>query len=116
MFRRDLKNGAIISFADIETVTLLHRDAKYFFSMQVMFPRASCVMWLAAGIKNTSADAAVIKGLLRSISTEIPLLKTAFIDINCGYYNNLARTVNLIIQNFNQLLLEQDSKILTERE
>ncbi|KAF2452119.1 putative polyketide synthase [Karstenula rhodostoma CBS 690.94] len=100
------ENAIIISFVDIESSTLLHRDATHFQMIQAVIRKASYIMWLAAG---TGPESAVMKGLLRSISTENPLLKTAFIDIDSSYYSNFAATANVILDKIlSQVEVEQD--------
>jgi hypothetical protein len=109
------ENAVIISFVDIESSTLLHGNAAYFQVIQAVIQKAACIMWLTTGTDATGPESAVMKGLLRSISTENPLLKTTFIHIDSSYYIDFVRTANLILDKFLRQV-EVDVGTVTDRE
>lgn len=96
--------SSIVTLADIENLTLLHRNDTYFKAIQALITQASTVVWVAArDAANAPGESAVMKGMLRSVSTEQVLSKIAFIELCEAHIGSLSRTAELIASKFAEL-------------
>ncbi|KAI0898729.1 hypothetical protein F4806DRAFT_506709 [Annulohypoxylon nitens] len=90
----------IISLVDIESITLLHRDEKYFQAIQAIIGKNPTILWISAG---NHAEPSVMKGMWRSVATENVLLKIAMIEVERSHLSSLSRTADLISRKFIEL-------------
>ncbi|KAI0108554.1 putative polyketide synthase [Nemania sp. FL0031] len=96
----------VISLADIENSTLLRCGEEYFTAIQAVMAKAATLMWVAAnGTVTNPCESAIMKGALRTISTENMQLNVAFMDVYADYIGSFARTAELISYKFRELHL-----------
>jgi len=106
--------AALISFVDIESVTLLHCEASRFEAIQSTVSRCSSVMWLAVNRSVSVPEHTVMKGMLRSLRTENTALKVGFLAIEGDFYAWILRCAELVVKKY--LDLQASSEEISDRE
>jgi acyl transferase domain-containing protein/NADPH:quinone reductase-like Zn-dependent oxidoreductase/SAM-dependent methyltransferase len=106
--------AALISFVDIESVTLLHCEASQFEAIQSAVTRSRSVTWLAISRSEAVPEHAVMKGMLRSLRTENTALKLGFLAIEDDFHAWIFRCAELVVRKY--LDLQNLSDKILDRE
>ncbi|KAI1124384.1 putative polyketide synthase [Nemania abortiva] len=98
------QGSLVISLIDIENSTLLNHGDSYFRAIQAIVAKAATLVWVAInGTDTNPCESAIMKGALRTISTENTQLNVAFIDICRDYLGSFSRTAEIISYKFKEL-------------
>lgn len=93
------QNSRIIVLADLERELLANIDSEEFDSLKEIFRKASSLLWVTAGglIDGSTPKAALMVGLMRAITTEMPLVKFACVDMDSDYDKTSIKTAAMIL-------------------
>ena len=83
-----IQQGArIIVLADLVSSFLKELDTEGLKSLKTMFRKAASLVWVTSGglINGAKPEDAVVGGLMRAITTEMPHVKIATIDLDIGH-------------------------------
>lgn len=103
------KNSSVISFIDVDGSTLTCRDKAYFKALQTIVSNVSEMVWVAADL-SINGESSIMKGILRSISTENVLSKYAFIEWDHSQYTPRWRAAELIAYKLDELKTSPSSE------
>ncbi|KAK2616187.1 hypothetical protein QQS21_000819 [Conoideocrella luteorostrata] len=99
MLRPDLipDESLIISFTDMESGTLLHRDEEHLISLQSIVARSLMLLCIASkGADVRAPETAVQRAMLRSIVSENVSLKAGFIEIHNCHDSCMERATEIV--------------------
>lgn len=104
------QNSRIIVLADLESDFLAKINSEEFDGLKEIFRKASSLLWVTAGglIDGSDPKAALMVGLMRAITTEMPLVKFACVDMDSDYDKTSDVTAEMILSKEEEL--QGDSK------
>ena len=102
----------IIVLTDLENDFLASIDETEFNGLKNVFRKASSLLWLTAGglITGANPKAALMVGLIRAITTEMPLVKFARVDIDPDYDRTSNEIADMILSKENALQSDSHSE------